>query len=128
MINSNPYSAKKTAFEVSLALHGTTNETLQTNYPFADTKEKKRKYLMQAVYFVDSRKTGLTVGRFTNLLKAMKFLEKINGVLRPWQPSDDQMDDIQAELRKDKQMAFSGPHRPLTETKRPKPRKIFSKE
>ena len=124
---------KKSQHEVMLALKGTDDVSgvkpskLISNYPCGDEVAKKRKYLMSATYFVDSRKTGLTIGRFTNLLKAMKFLEKVNGILRPWQPTDEQMDVTQSIVRSEKSFVFTGPHRDLVETERPKTYKPFSK-
>lgn len=123
---------KKSQLDVLLALQGTTDKPgrkpkkLRSNFQEETTSVYERKYLKTATYFVDSRKTGNTIGSFTNLLKAIKFLEKVDGVLRPWQPSDEQMDEIQSKIRTEKAYAFTGPHRPLTESLMEKPRKPFS--
>lgn len=118
-------SEKKTPYEVALATQAGRPD--RTNWPFPDTKAKKRKNLTTK-FFVD--KGGLTVAEFTNLVKALRFMEKSTGcVLRAWAPDDDEMDSIQAEKRVDmRYQRAAWPHKPLTETARPKTFKPFSKE
>lgn len=103
------------------------DETATTNWPFKNQTERKRKSIQTPKYFVDNDE-GITVASFGDNVKAAAAFAKRNNLqVRLYQPNDEQLDHVNSVERRRKQIEFSGPHRPLTQTKPRKPKKIFSK-